>query len=143
MTKYLINPSDDGIWCILDEFNTREDAIKEGVQQYNDAMNGLCTDLFDEDDEDGNIPTTFCVGEKHEFEPCVDADSIIEYVGCCAYDECGEIAEDYLYDVPRETVDNLQDKIQSVFDDWLDDNNLRPSFYSVINIEEIDVRDYM
>lgn len=42
------NPIIDDIWY-GDAFDTREEAIEDGVRQYKDACNGFTSDLFDEE----------------------------------------------------------------------------------------------
>lgn len=148
MTKYVINPSDDNDWYILDEFDAREDAIAEGVRQYKKTcFECVETDLFDLDEDGcpgcGTDYSTFYIGNTAPYIPYVDADDIIERVSYCAVDECGEAGDDYLWDVPKEMVDSLQKRVQAVFDTWLDENNLQPSFYRVENIEKIDAKDYI
>lgn len=138
-----LNNNIDDIWWGYDEFDTKEDAIENGVQQYIDAMNGYSSDLFYDDDPDSPLCSVFCVGEQEKFVPYVDADVLIEDIQMRALDYGGEYAEEYLEDVTKEDKEELQRELQNVFDSWANRHRYNPGFFTIINIEEIDAKDYL
>ena len=79
------------------------------------------------------------------FIPEVYADLILEQVVEQADYQCGEASEDWLrWDtITKEQLKELQDNMQKVFDEWLKKHDLEPTFYNIINIEEIDAKNYV
>lgn len=141
MSGWINNRYDDGIWY-GDEFDSREDAIADGVEQYKDALNDIGTELFDDDYP--NPPSgIFYIGRVFDFHPTIDAERIIEYAQEEAYDICGEAAEDYLdwHYLKKEDIAQLQNGLQQVFDIWLSDHQSSISYIN--NIEEINAADYL
>lgn len=94
-------------------------------------------------DQNYEPSSIFYVGESETFEPYVDANSIIEDAQIQAYEQCGEVGEthlDWRY-IPKENVDELQIKMQSVFDEWL--SKVQSEIFTIKNVEVIDVKDYI
>lgn len=139
-------PNIGDTWDIAYEFDTKEEAIEYGIQEYKDHLAGNLTELFD---NDYNYPdpsiSLFEVGEGKDFVPYVDSDLIIEQIAEQASWQCGEAGDDWLrWDtITKEQQEELQKNMQNVFDDWLKKYNLEPTFYNVINIEEIDAKNYV
>ena len=139
-------PNIDDCWRITDEFETKEEAIEYGVQEYKNHLAGILTELFDNDYNHPDPPTSFFeVGESKAFVPYVDSDWIIEQVAEQADWQCGEIAQDWLQwdTITEEQREELQNNMQRVFDEWLKKHSLEPTFYNIIHIEEIDAKDYL
>lgn len=134
---------DDEIWW-NDQFESREEAIADGVKQYKTALNGFATDLFDDDPE--RFPSdVFYIGECIRFVPTVDAERVLEQLEEDAYDECGEAAENFLdwnY-ITDDKIADLQENLQRELDSWLERYKCTPTFYSIENVEKIDVEDYL
>ena len=146
--SWYINPVSniDDCWRVTDEFDTKEEAIAAGVHEYQLHLQGAPTELFDNDYNYPDPPTSlFEIGEALKFVPLIDSDWIIEQVTEQADWQCGEIAEDWLqWDaITKEQREELQENVQKVFDDWLKKHNLEPTFYNVVNIEIIDAKDYV
>ena len=80
-----------------------------------------------------------------DFIPEVYADLILEQVVEQADYQCGEVSEDWLrWDaITKEQLKELQDNMQKVFDEWLKKHELEPTFYNIVNIEEIDAKNYV
>lgn len=138
------NPSDT--WYSLDAFDTKEEAIEDGIQQYKEHLAGISTELFDNDYSYPESPSGwFEVGERKDFVPYVDSDLIIEQVAEQASWQCGEIGDDWLnWDtVTEEARKELEENINKVFDDWLKKHSLEPTFFNIVNIEKINVKDYL
>lgn len=149
--SWYVNPI-DGAWDIMEEFDTKEKAIEYGVQEYKDHLAGISTELFDLRElfnDVHNYPDHpsgwFEVGERMDFIPEVYADLIIDQVVEQAYCQCGEISEDWLrWDtITEEQLKELQGNMQKVFDEWLKKHDLEPTFYNIVNIEEIDANNYV
>ena len=96
--------------------------------------------------EDGNFEAKeysevkFYVGQVRTVGlPCVDVDDILDGIGESMMDKYGEVAEDYLCCLLQEDKDNLQERLDEVFHAWLIENNQEPSFFTVENVEEIEI----
>lgn len=139
-------PNIDDTWHIVDEFDTKEAAIAHGVQEYKNHLEGTWTELFDNDYNYPDPPTSlFEVGERLDFVPHVDVDMILDDVVEQASWQCGEAGDDWLRwgDVTKKQQAELQENMQKVFDEWLKKYNNEPTFYNIIHIEEIDAKDYV
>jgi hypothetical protein len=115
--------SDDDIWrggpC---------DTIKECVEE---ALT-----------EDYSIDDTFAIGYIEEYDiGLYYADRIIEDLQQDAYDEVGEVAEDWLDYVTKEEMDSLNEQISKVVLDWLEAVKEKPSFYKVRPFEECTLKE--
>lgn len=143
MSEWFNNRYDDGMWW-GDAFDSREEAIENGISQYRKALKGIGTELF-EDDCPNSVQPFFYIGEAVNFSYVVDADMVIEDVVDQAYEQCGEAADGFLdfNSITSEQVKELQKSLQSAFDNWLKEYNLTPTFYAIDNVEEIDVKDYI
>lgn len=147
MTWY-VNPMPNigDTWDITENFDTKKEAIEYGIQEYKNHLAGISTELFDNDCNYPDPPSSwFEVGERMDFIPEVYADLIIEQVVEQADYQCGEVSEDWLrWDtITKEQLKELQDNMQNVFDEWLKKHDLEPTFYNIVNIEEIDAKNYV
>ena len=143
MTWYINTPNNySDNWDIIESFDTKEEAIEYGVYEYKAHLNGVLTELFD---DDYNKTSIFEIGEGKPFVPYVDSDWIIEQVAEEASCQCGEIGDEWLNwnDITEEQRKELQDNMQKTFDEWLEKHNLEPTFFNVIHVEEIDAKDYL
>ncbi|KIN79724.1 hypothetical protein [Clostridium botulinum] len=105
-------------------FDSKEEAIKEANSEAIE---------YDKD--------TFRIGIIEEvFNYGIDVDDALERINAITYDEVGEVAEDYLYDVTKEHKEELQDKLNEVFYKWQEKYNYKPTFYKVISEEVIEVK---
>lgn len=142
MAMWHNNPYGDGIWYYnIDRFDTREDAINDGVEQYKRAMNNKYdTDLF-RDCDSNDIQTFFYIGQEDTWEPYIDTDYVLEQVEDDCSMECGDIAYDFFDHISTEEHDALDKKLQDIIKSWMDECGM--SFYSIVNLEKIDVNDYL
>ena len=69
----------------------------------------------------------------------VDAEGVIEDIQNDMYGEMGEVAEDYLDDVTKEHLSELEDQLNEVFYKWQEKYNYKPTFYKVISEEIIEI----
>ena len=122
MGKWVAEISNSDIWR-GDEFNTKEQAIAEGRKlAKEDGLN------------------KFKIGETEPaFNFGIDVDSVIERINETMYEDIGEVAEDYLGDVELEHLLELEEKLNEVFFKWQKEHGYEPTFYKIINIEEINV----
>jgi hypothetical protein len=80
------------------------------------------------------------IGENHLFEPYVDAADVLELIENSAYDQCGEVANDwYSYDAAtmKTELAELSCKITAIVKEWLKKYNREPFFYSIIDVHEV------
>ena len=104
------------------DFETREDAIGEGTYYAKDE--GI---------------TIFHVGTQKTIVLGVNVDAIIEQLGEDANEQAGEAADDYLRRVKTKEVVILEEKLNEVVHSWLSDFGHRPTFWTVDNVEKIDI----
>lgn len=125
--------SDTGIWYTTESFATRIEAINAGIK----GIINKDPDIFGEEVEDGW--TTFAVGQieiatidlEHEVE------LLFESLNESVFDQCGEVAEDYLMDVDKKT----KNKLVRLIGDFFAKNDLSPTCYNIVNIQEYDIKD--
>lgn len=55
------------------------------------------------------------------------------------YGEMGEVAENYLDDVTKEHLSELEDQLNEVFYKWQEKYNYKPTFFKVISEEIIEI----
>lgn len=64
------------------------------------------------------------------------ADAVIDFLREEAWDRVGEVCEDWLYVVPKELAEALNDRLGAVVRGWLQDPRLTPTFFEVVEVEE-------
>lgn len=118
------------------ELNTMSDIWRGGVHNSRqEAIEEATKEAVIDDIE------KFKVGVCEEvFNYGIDVDDALERINAIMYDEVGEVAEDYLYDVTREHKEELQDKLNEVFYAWQEKYNYKPSFYTIVDEEIIEVK---
>lgn len=84
---------------------------------------------------------TVYIGEVWDFEPKVDADSVIERVQDDAEDEAGECADDYLEGVKIADRQKLQEMLTETFKQWAAETFNEPRFFVVKGITEYSLMD--
>lgn len=105
-----------------DEYARREDALFDAVSEL----------AYDKKDK-GYIYIGEC---KREFKPHIDALSIIDDLQEDAYvSEGGDYAEDYLEGVTQSQVDELEQGLNKVLNDWIKEYHLQPRWYTVIRYD--------
>lgn len=137
--KWCLSHDGEEFWEI--QAVTREQAIDEGLYQFRRALAGHDTDCFDP----ASMPkegASFYIGTKTDYVPCVDEITVIEQLQMDAYEEYGEIAEDYLANVAPLEQELLKQKLQNAFDEWIKETGNEPWFYVVQEVEEIKVADH-
>lgn len=145
--KWVCAPSTNtDIWNAEEYFDTKEDAIRAGIEtinKYNNGVNGDLDDIFgcDSFEFGENRVYSFAVGQIRYHFPSIDVDDIIEYLTQKAYFDCGEVAEDFLSDVSQNQLDILDDKLNGELGDWLRKFRLYPRFYAIENVEEVSLLD--
>lgn len=121
--KWTFNFGDSEVWTNDAEYDTKEEAIQGGIEQAKEEY------------ETGNS-VNFFVGQMEEYIPHVDADYLIECASEDASSEVGEVADGWP-DYKRADLDILNSRINEVFNNWLKEIGEEPTFYKVVNIEEV------
>lgn len=69
------------------------------------------------------------------FSPSLDIDAgdILERIAEGVYDQCGDVAEDYLYDVLEEH----KNELESLIINWFEKHKYNPTCYTIGNIETV------
>ena len=121
MGKWMVNTNLNLDMWNGELFDTKEQAIEEGKKQ---AV------------EKGIIK--FKIGETGSYlKVGIDALRVVEDVRAEMYKEIGEMAENYLEDIPLEHVLELEEKINGIFFEWQKEHKYEPDICMVTNIEEI------
>jgi hypothetical protein len=97
-----------------------------GYDSIEEALKDAKKDAASRDDK----PTHCFIGEQVEFQPKIDADTIIEQLQGSA-DEFSEYADDYLEDVSDKERKELEESLQKVFDEWEGRTGNRATFFQV------------
>lgn len=120
--------------------------------EYNDDTELWYNDLFDtvedciadaRDNYMVEIGETIAVGEVIPYEPYVMADNILDELEEDAYEECGEVAEDweaYSWTDDKASLDELSNKLTEIVRQWLKDNGTYPYFYKIENVKIVEVK---
>lgn len=108
------------------EYNSVEEALADAKQEVKSGQ------------EDAKV---VYIGRIYEFEPCVDADSIIERLQYDADYEAGECAIDYLEGVKIADRQKLQEMLTEAFNQWAAETHNEPTFYIVREIQEYSLED--
>jgi hypothetical protein len=134
--------SRDGKWTFADvgeeiwnneDFDTREEAIEAGFEYMKDEY---YAEYGTNDILSGTV-IEFEVGQCSIHVPHVCVDYIVNQLQEDAYEECGEVAEDFLCNVTKGEVKILEERLNDVVRAWLEDMREEPNFYSITNIETI------
>lgn len=135
--KWVININDEDIWNDNNEFETKQEAI-DFVKEDFEGFFLEETGLEYKSDVDDKV---FYVGQKERFAPSVDAVSILDDIAENAYDEVGESAEEYLGHVSTKEINSLEERLNKAFQEWADETNNHPTFWKVVNVEKVIIRD--
>ena len=90
---------------------------------------------------EGNVRKTIYIGIVEEsFDSGVDTDSVIEKIQNDAYSEYGEVAEEYLEDITKEQLNELDTVLNEAYSKWKEKHNIKTSFYNIIEIKEYNLK---
>lgn len=109
----------------LDCSEDKEDAISYALSEYDDNQIS----------EMKKVTIYKGVKKKQNFNQFLNVSQIIEYINEAAYESCGEVAEDYLAYLLQE----VEDDLEKVINDWHTRHNLEPTFYMIEDIEPVEV----
>jgi hypothetical protein len=116
--------TDEEIFNSDDYFHTKEEAIVAGEEYAK-----------------GCEYEQYYVGQITSIVPKIDTTGLLERIGEDIYEDCGEVAENYLCDVTKEQEKELDEWLNSVFITWLYKHNLHPNFYNIKNVSSHSVDD--
>lgn len=116
-SQWMYNFGDAEHWDESEYFDTKEEAIEAGRLEA----------IYRGEDE-------FQVGQIISFTPTIDAEEVLERIGENAYDK-SEYAEDYLCNLPKSEIDELQEMLDKVLEEWLTKTNNQPTFFNISNSE--------
>lgn len=102
------------------EFETVDECMKDAKENY-----GM------------KVGEDIAIGTVFPYQVCVDAESLLERIEEEAYEECGEVAEDWGI-TSREhfdkEIDELQDKVTMLVIEYLEKIGEKPTFSKIDNI---------
>jgi len=122
MKKYTWTDNlDDELWC-NGRFATVEECVADAVSQGREPGERIA------------------VGICEDFEPHVDAGTLLERAEEDAFEYAGEAAEGWLDFVARKGYrdeDKLQEKLDKVFKEWLEETDQMPGFYHIAPLADM------
>lgn len=77
------------------------------------------------------------IGETSGYKASIDGETILDGLIETGYNDCGEVAENWDFDHLESTaIEELEDDLTAVLDEWLKKWNVEPNFYMVENVKE-------
>lgn len=110
-------------------YDSREEAIKAALEEKYHPYGGY------------NAEEKIYIAKTYPYIPRVDGDYVCEYDAEQAFDECGEVAEDYLDNISTEAKSELSDELTKVYIKWLKKHNGMPTFWQLGEAELIDEKE--
>lgn len=141
--KWMCNREGYEFWNASDKFDTKEEAVNAGLdtlREYNDLPDSLkdnmdLSDMLNIMPDDYENILAFDVGQACAIGVSIDVDNILEGISESAYDEGGESAEGYLSDVLKEH----KEELETLIHEWFVRHDYLPSFYTINNVETINL----
>ncbi|AOZ61808.1 hypothetical protein BJ4_185 [Bacillus phage BJ4] len=122
--KWTFNDKDYDSWN-HDHFDTREEAIEEGLKHA-------------EEEEWGKL----FVGKVVEPAISICGDHAIDEAYDHAVEQAGEFAESFMSYVKMEQRFELGDMLTKTFHEWMEKHDLGPSFFTIGDVEEIKIKQW-
>ena len=147
--KWMCNGNiDSEAWEASEYFDTKEEAISAGAKALREYLANPAID-YDQYDvlgceydiEVDGTPSSFAVAQIFSPSFGIDAGSVLESIQENAYSEGGEFSDGYLDDVTKEQEEELEQKLNEVFAEWLTKYNHQPAFYYIDNIEKVRLKE--
>ena len=114
--KYTWEKEQDAEIWYNGRFDTIEECIKDALK------NGI------------ELGTMIAIGLCEDYTPVINVDDVLERVGEDAYEEVGEVAEDWpAFESKKGFVGagSREEKLNKVFNEWLEETNQVPGFYKI------------
>lgn len=125
--KWMYQIGESEIWSNSSEFDTKEEAVREGKKEVLSENKIMQKDAY----------VYFYVGMIEKVEPAgVDVEWMLENIAENTVDGM-EVGEDYLCDVAKEQQQELEEKLNEVLFSWMEKYKYNPTFFRIINIEKI------
>ena len=119
--KWMVNFDKNEIWQTSGHYDTKQEAIDAGLAEIQKE---------DQSFDVGQVaPANIHYG--------IDADVVLDQIAEHAYEEVGEVADDYLNHVPKEERDVLTQDLFITISKWFKKYNYNQEFYKITNIERI------
>jgi hypothetical protein len=119
--KWIYSKREDLYWEYSEEFDTKEKAIESAK---------------DDEEIDGYV----FVGKKIPVKAQdIDVDNLLENVAINTTDGFDDYADGFLENVSKEHFDELEEKLNNVFFEWMNKHNYNPDWFKVVDIEEIEL----
>ena len=112
-----------------DEWSFADEAIEDIAQQ---ALDEITEEEFA---ELGYVTIYKGVQKTQHFKSYFKAEDLLESINEYAYNECGDLAEDYLQALPQEVIDDLESSVCQ----WADKHKLNPTWFMVEDVVEVRV----
>ena len=78
------------------------------------------------------------IGEHAKYGTSIDAEMILDDINSNAYDTLGEIAEDYLVNIPNGQLKELENGLDEFYQEWLKKYNLELEYIDEIEAYSIE-----
>lgn len=123
--KWMYNDADYEIWDISDEFDSKQEAIEAGKQEY-------CGEEF-------YVGRLYSVKfEKSDIEFMDMATQIIENLSEGLYDVVGEVSDSWSSSVTNDMQKDLNARLAKTIMNWIESVGCQPEQYQINDIELIE-----
>lgn len=123
MDKWMYQFGESEIWR-GEDFDSKEEAIKAALEEIKEDETLKYSNLY--------------VGQKESVSVAgIDIDLLLENVAENTTCEVGEVGEDFLMYVSKEEQEELEEKLNKVFLEWVEKYKYNPDFFKIVNIEEV------
>lgn len=144
--KWVLNKTGRDMWSSEETFDTKSEAVIVGVEllnkfnsdPYNKNNTIALSDIMGIDTYGEKLFESFDVGQIFTYKNFYGVDELLEMVADNAYQECGDVAEDYLSYVKEEHKQELDELITG----WFKKHNYLPDFYTIENVSTIKLSDF-
>ncbi|MBY2443994.1 hypothetical protein KWX03_08945 [Clostridioides difficile] len=110
-----------------DEYESKEKAIEVAKEELRKL---------------GEFKRWVYIGKKEEaYIPCLDAENILDYVQDRINDEFGEFGESWSSYIKDEDEKILDDRLNEVFEKWIEEFGYKPHWFVVRDTEEIELNE--
>jgi len=108
-----------------------------GGEHFHGPFDTLKQAVIEAVDDNSATPFNFYVGTttgEKKASTYMDADCLLEQMSERAYDECGEVAEDFMCSIGKEPRVELDELLATVIDTWAEKHGEQPAFWHVDDI---------
>ncbi|EMJ5875660.1 hypothetical protein KWU03_14965 [Clostridioides difficile] len=117
----------DDEYFASDEFESKEEAIEAAKKELK---------MF------GHLEENVYIGKREDVSlPGVDTEDVLERVQELIDNEFDEYGEDWITRIKDEDRKILDDRLNKVFENWINEFGYKPTWFKVVDVEEIELNE--